>query len=108
VSLPRGGYRIISGADHGRYRIFAELLELGVQSGLRIPTLAPPQFPTAQSAAVPPSPEYWSTPISSANPLQTLQQPAFYFYTAASCSVQRQRRFDEALAIEVGLVSCLI
>lgn len=108
----RGDFRVLeldsqtvspmAGRAEGRYRIFAELLELGVQSGLRIPTLTPPVFPTAQSAAVPPTPEFWSTPISSTNPLQILQPPAFYFYTAASCSVQRQKRFDEALTLEVS------
>jgi hypothetical protein len=29
-----------------------------------------------------------------------LQQPAFYFYTAATCSVQRQKRYEEALDVE--------
>lgn len=85
-----------------RYRIFAELLELGVQSGLRIPTAGSPVFPTAAAAAIPPTPEYFSTPMSSTNPLQILHQPAFYFYIAASCSIQRQKRFEDALEAEVG------
>ena len=85
-----------------RYRIFAELLELATQSGLRITALTLPTFPTAVGAAAPPPlPEYYATPISSGNPLQILQQPAVYFYTAACCSIQRQKRFEEALAIEV-------
>ncbi|WWC90065.1 uncharacterized protein L201_004998 [Kwoniella dendrophila CBS 6074] len=83
-----------------QYRIFAELLEMAQQSGLRIASLAPPVFPTAASAAAPPPPDYYTTPISSGNPLQVLQQPAFYYYTAASCSVQRQVRYQEALAVE--------
>ncbi|OCF45455.1 hypothetical protein I317_00702 [Kwoniella heveanensis CBS 569] len=85
-----------------QYRIFAELLELGQQAGLRIMSLAPPVFPTAAAAAAPPPPEYYATPISSGNPLQVLQQPAFYYYTAASCSVQRQAKFQEALDAEVA------
>jgi len=86
-----------------QYRIFGELLEMAILSGLKLPTLAPPIFPTAQAAALPPGPEYFATPISSGNPLQVLQQPAFYFYTAASCSVQRKLRFDQALEAEVCL-----
>jgi len=86
--------------DLCRYRIFADLLELAIQSGLRIPALAPPTFPTAAASAAPPASDYFCTPISSGNPLQVLQQPAFYFYTAACCSVQRQKRFEEALAVE--------
>lgn len=87
-----------------RYRIFAELLELGAQSGLRTPRLAAPIFPSVQSAVAPPSMEALATPISANNPLQILQSPAFYFYTAALCSVQRQKRFHEALSAEVCLV----
>nr|XP_018263872.1 uncharacterized protein I303_03747 [Kwoniella dejecticola CBS 10117]OBR86030.1 hypothetical protein I303_03747 [Kwoniella dejecticola CBS 10117] len=85
-----------------QYRIFAELLEMAQQSGLRIASLAPPVFPTAQAAAAPPQPpDFYATPISSGNPLKVLQQPAFYYYTAASCSIQRQVRYQEALAVEV-------
>ncbi|KAK4688106.1 trafficking protein particle complex subunit 11, partial [Tremellales sp. Uapishka_1] len=85
-----------------RYRIFGELLEYGVQAGLRIPVLALPVFPTAMAAAQPPPPEYYATPISSTNPLQVLQTPAFYFFTAACCSVKRAEKFEEALEVEVS------
>ncbi|WWC69487.1 uncharacterized protein I206_103428 [Kwoniella pini CBS 10737] len=89
-----------------QYRIFAELLELAQQSGLRIASLAPPLFPTAQAASVPPQPlDHYATPISSGNPLQVLQQPAFYYYTAASCSIQRQVRYQEALAVETDALN---
>ena len=91
--------------SHNRYRIFAELLELATESGLYIPSLAPPILPTAATAAVPPTPEYLATPISAASPLQVLQSPAFYFYTAACCSVQRQERFEAALEAEVSCSS---
>jgi hypothetical protein len=87
----------------GRYRIFAELLECGVQSGLRLAFPPAPLLPTLQSAGIAPTHEYWATPVSSLNPLQTLQSPAFYYYTAASCSVQRQKRFEEALLLEVSM-----
>lgn len=84
-----------------RYRILAELLELGIQSGAQIPTVPNPVFPTAAAAATVPSPDYFSTPISSLNPLHVLQPPAYYFYTAAVCSIQRQQRYEAALAVEV-------
>jgi hypothetical protein len=29
-----------------------------------------------------------------------LQQPAYYYYAAADCTLQRKLRFDEALAVE--------
>ncbi|WVQ77984.1 hypothetical protein IAT38_000065 [Cryptococcus sp. DSM 104549] len=89
-----------------QYRIFAELLEMGQQSGLHIPSIFPPIFPTAAAASsVPPPPEYYSTPVSSNNPLQILQQPAFYYYTAATCSIQRQQRYQEALEVETDALS---
>ncbi|ORY33796.1 Foie gras liver health family 1-domain-containing protein [Naematelia encephala] len=89
-----------------QYRIFAELLELGIQGGLRIPALAPPILPTAASAAAPPpGPDYFATPISSSSPLQVLQLPAFYYYTAACCSVQRKAKYEEALAVEQDAMS---
>jgi hypothetical protein len=34
------------------------------------------------------------------NAQQVLQQPAFYYYTAADCTMKRKARFDEALALE--------
>ncbi len=122
VGYRRGDFRVLV-VDHAtvsslfrcsiiltlrRYRIFAELLELATQSGLRIPALAPPTFPTAAAAAAPPPPDYYATPISSGNPIQVLQQPAFYFYTAACCSVQRQKRFEEALSLEVDLLHSVV
>lgn len=83
-----------------QYRIFAELLEMALTSGLKLPPQPSPELPTAGPLIGPPTPEHWSTPISSTNPIQTLQQPAYYFYTAATCSVQRQRRYEEALEAE--------
>lgn len=76
---------------------------MGVQNGLRISNAPTPVIPTASVTAIPPTPEYFATPISYGNPLQVMQQPAIYFYTAACCSVQRQKRFQEALEAEVHL-----
>jgi hypothetical protein len=84
-----------------QYRIFAELLEMAQQDNLRIPLLAPPLLPTSAPPGVQiPTLEYFATPVSSMNPLQILQQPAYYYYAAADCTIQRKRRFDEAVALE--------
>lgn len=83
-----------------QYRIFAELLEMAQADNLRIPYPSPPTLPTAPPVGVTPSLEFFATPISSGNPLQVLQQPAYYYYAAADCTLQRKVRFDEALAVE--------
>jgi len=70
------------------------------QDNLRIPLLAPPILPTAAPVGAQPTLEFFATPISSGNPLQVLQQPAYYYYAAADCTIQRKLRFDEALAVE--------
>ena len=71
------------------------------QDNLRIPLLAPPLLPTSAPPGVQmPTLEYFATPVSSMNPLQILQQPAYYYYAAADCTIQRKKRFDEAVAQE--------
>ena len=86
-----------------RYRVFAELLDLAVQAGLEISIPAQSVLPSPDLAA---SPTISSDPPLSekpaVNPLHVLQPPAFYFYTAASCSIQRRARFLEAQAVEVS------
>jgi hypothetical protein len=83
-----------------QYRIFAELLEMAQADNLRIPYPSPPTLPTAPPVGITPSLEFFATPVSSGNPLQVLQQPAYYYYAAADCTLQRKLRFDEALAVE--------
>jgi len=83
-----------------QYRIFAELLEMAHEAGVQLPTLPLPVFPIAGPPTGPPTPEHWSTPVSSTNPIHALQQPAFYYYTAATCSAQRKKRYEEALELE--------
>lgn len=83
-----------------QYRIFAELLELATSHGLAISGGSFPLFPAAGSIAHPPPPDYYSTPTSSLNPTQILQQPAHYFYAAACCSLERRKRFEQALDAE--------
>lgn len=83
-----------------QYRIFGELLEMGQNDNLHIPAHAPPVFPTSSVSTAPPTPEYFATPTSGMNPLQVLQQPAYYFHAAADCTLKRKQRFEEALAVE--------
>lgn len=90
-----------SDAKRSRYRIFGEMLEMAIASGLKLPPLPTPIMPTSSAGTGAMLPEHFATPTSSANPLHVLQQPAFYFYTAAICSVQRQKRYQAALDIEV-------
>ncbi|OWZ51735.1 hypothetical protein C351_03530 [Cryptococcus neoformans c8] len=82
-----------------QYRVFAELLEMAQQHNLRI-IIPPPTFPTLESSAGPQSLSYLATPISSQNPTQVLQHPAYYYYTAACGTLKRQERFKEALDSE--------
>jgi len=71
-----------------------------MQAGLHIPPADIPTFPTAQTATTP-SPEYLLTPNSALNPLHILHQPGYYYYTAACCTIERKKRFEEALEMEV-------
>lgn len=96
VALRIGGLRRCC-----RYRVFAELLELAQQHNLRIIT-PPPTFPTLESSAASQSLSYLATPISSQNPTQILQHPAYYYYEAACGTLKRQERFKEALDAEVS------
>ncbi|WVO12852.1 hypothetical protein L204_100460 [Cryptococcus depauperatus] len=82
-----------------QYRIFAELLEMAQSHGLHTSTPVP-SFPTLNSSVISQDPEYFVTPLSSTNPSQTLQHPAMYYYTAACCSIERYKRFKEALEVE--------
>ncbi|ORX39862.1 Foie gras liver health family 1-domain-containing protein [Kockovaella imperatae] len=75
-----------------QYRIFAELLEFAVQNGQQVSTFPPISPDMAMPELVPGK--------SGVNPLQILQPPAFYFYMAASCTLQRHERFLVAKAAE--------
>jgi hypothetical protein len=79
-----------------RYRMFAELLELAMQAGLKLDSSLPaylPMSPTLQSPGGTPILE--SVLISSNAPTVLLQHPGYYYYAAADCSVQRDARFKE-------------
>lgn len=77
-----------------RYRMFAELLELAMQAGLKLDSSLPaylPMSPTLQSPGGTPVLE--SVLVSSNTPSAVLQHPGYYYYAAADCSVQRLARF---------------
>ncbi|KAJ3553164.1 hypothetical protein NM688_g3760 [Phlebia brevispora] len=84
-----------------QHRIFAELLEQGVRSTLKIPTHlpsvktnAPPQPPLdAQRNVL----ELDSMRVLGLNPTQALQHPGFYYYMAARCTENRRMRFLQAV-----------
>ncbi|CAE6461506.1 unnamed protein product [Rhizoctonia solani] len=112
-----------------QHRIFAELLEHGLRSGLQIHSLAPPPLPHslppqssslghASKASISPSPtpapgqshSGLSQPTPGAgvnaalssglNPALVLQHPGFYYYIAAGCSRERLIRFKTVLEAE--------
>ncbi|WVQ71632.1 hypothetical protein IAR50_001172 [Cryptococcus sp. DSM 104548] len=87
-----------------QYRIFAELLEMAQQHGLRIGTPLP-SFPPPGAANTPQNALYYATPISQGNPNQIIQHPAVYYYTAACCTLKRQEKFKEILEIENDALS---
>ena len=87
-----------------QYRILAEVLELGLRAGLKLPTFEasvalPPAFTTLP--AEPP-------PIPGRNTSSVLQHPGFYYYEAALCSRERYRRFDAIAEQEVMLNSFVV
>jgi hypothetical protein len=73
---------------------------------VQIPITPPPilpnpgSIPTWLTGGQQPAPEYYTTPISSLNPLQVLQQPAYYYYAAADCTLERKKRFEVARAVQ--------
>jgi hypothetical protein len=84
-----------------QYRIFGEVLEIALAHGFTLPPLPVPVYPAPPAGNVlPPGPEEMNTPISTANALHVLQPPAFYFYTAATCTIERKARYDAAVAAE--------
>ncbi|CAK9782300.1 hypothetical protein CC85DRAFT_114458 [Cutaneotrichosporon oleaginosum] len=91
-----------------QYRIFGEVLELALAHGFVLPPLPAPGYPSPPTGNVlPPSAEEMNTPTSSANALHVLQPPAFYFYTAATCTLERKARYAAAAAAERAAGSSL-
>ncbi|TBU21299.1 Gryzun, putative trafficking through golgi-domain-containing protein [Dichomitus squalens] len=84
-----------------QHRVFAELLEQGTRSTLKIPSAYPPP---ALSAAAMAAQVLEATQMGldtmrvlGLNPNQALQHPGFYYYMAARCTERRRERFLSAL-----------
>lgn len=82
-----------------RYRLFGDLVAIGMRAGFRLPSLRPPP----STRLLPPG-----APTPSLVPLNVLQHPGYYFYLAGTCAVERRERFralvksDAAQAAEKG------
>lgn len=95
-----------------RHRVFAELLEQGTRSTLKIPTYLPASSSAAstvvsqamdsQRSAV----EMESLRSLGLNPTQALMHPGFYYYMAARCTENRRLRFLRALENDVRRLVC--
>jgi hypothetical protein len=92
-----GEYRELIEEMASRYRIFAELLEMAIAGGLRIPSSHPSYLPLAPPTSLPHTQLGQQELVSRSNPLVMLQHPGYYYYTAANCTVQRRNRFLAAL-----------
>lgn len=90
-----------------RHRVFAELLEQGTRTSLKIPTHAPVPAPSAAKlAAQSAGPQRGSMDqdalrLLGLNPTHALQHPGFYYYMAAQSTESRRERFLHALNSEV-------
>lgn len=83
--------------------MFAELLELAIQAGLKLDNSLPaylPMSPALQSPGGTPILE--SVLVSSNAPSAVLQHPGYYYYSAADCSVERAARFNELNSAETS------
>ena len=94
---------------NSRHRLFAELIEQGTRSTLKIPSHPPSLTPltlntlTTAAATAPDD----ALRMLGLNPYQALQHPGFYYYMAARCTERRRQRFLDAVELEVRLVSYL-
>ncbi|KAI0943837.1 hypothetical protein AcV7_001818 [Taiwanofungus camphoratus] len=91
-----------------QHRVFAELLEQGTRSSLKIPShFATPLTAAAGIAAQAVESGNQRNPMEvdamrmpGLNPNQALQHPGFYYYMAARCTERRRERFLRALEAE--------
>ena len=87
-----------------RHRVFAELLEQGTRTTLKIPSAYPPPAPSAAAVAAQALEASQigldAMRVLGLNPNQALQHPGFYYYMAARCTERRRERF--MLASEDG------
>ncbi|KAI0767041.1 Gryzun, putative trafficking through golgi-domain-containing protein [Fomes fomentarius] len=87
-----------------QHRIFAELLEQGTRSTLKIPSAYPTPAPSAALLAAqaldPSQLGLDAMRVLGLNPNQALQHPGFYYYMAARCTERRRERFLAVLESE--------
>jgi hypothetical protein len=85
-----------------RYKVLAELLELGSRSSLKIPVHTPalPQASSANTAAA--RIEADAIRVIGINPSHALQHPGFYYYMAARCTEMRRERLLAAVEVAVS------
>ncbi|OBZ70000.1 Trafficking protein particle complex subunit 11 [Grifola frondosa] len=87
-----------------QHRVFAELLEQGTRSTLKIPTQHATPSPSAATVAVQAAENSQmaidAMRVLGLNPTQALQHPGFYYYMAAHCTEMRRERFLSALESE--------
>ena len=85
--------------------MFAELLEQGTRTTLKIPSAYPPPTPSAASVAAqalePSQIGLDAMRLLGLNPNQALQHPGFYYYMAARCTERRRERFLSVLESEL-------
>ena len=93
-----------------RHRVFAELLEQGTRSTLKIPSAYPTPTPSAALMAAQALEASQmgldAMRVLGLNPNQALQHPGFYYYMAARCTERRRERFLSVL--EAGVRSSTI
>ena len=84
-----------------RHRVFAELLEQGTRSTLKIPSAYPTPTPSAALMAAQALEASQmgldAMRVLGLNPNQALQHPGFYYYMAARCTERRRERFLSVL-----------
>ncbi|KAG9008676.1 hypothetical protein FRB90_008778 [Tulasnella sp. 427] len=86
-----------------QYRILAELLELAIRAGykLPIPTTPPPLPGTRATGISSAAPNQQNDPKNlGTNPAHVLQHPGYFYYLAATCTQQRYERFLAAVQQE--------
>jgi hypothetical protein len=81
-----------------QYRILAEMLEIALRGGLRLPSLLPQP---REDMSVPQNP-LEPLPTPGMVPSYTLQHPGYYYFQAARCTQERFGRFRAIESAEVG------
>jgi tetratricopeptide (TPR) repeat protein len=97
---------LIIHTSFARYRIFADVIDLAIQHGFKVPI--PSSSPAQGSSPMPDSPSLGngSSPYldlnSGCNPGAILQHPGFYYHLAAMCCAERRRRYLEMSKLEAS------